>query len=294
MRMIRCTRAEGVPVPPEKRPSPRYSARQNRTFRLTVLGTVAAMVYVTLAINAMTHANPAPLDEAIEQYRLNLIEDIGQALSGVQTLQGRVAAKDIQGAKAAWISARAGWERSEVFTGAFVPDFDEKIDGWPNARTGFHAIEARLFGANQTDAEDDTDVIVERLTALNTKVREIELTRQGLLNGMAQLAYEIGEDKSDGGESRISGTSLDDMRNNVAGIENVYDIVFSSAIGSADPDLAHAARHEIDDLKVLLHVTSLNNVNIPKLRQVTEEFAITLQDVARKIGLRRPTLESSP
>jgi iron uptake system component EfeO len=181
-----------------------------------------------------------------------------------------------------------------VFTGGFVPDLDQKIDAWPNATTGFHAIEARLFGANHTDVEADTDELVERLTDLHAKAREIQLTPQGLLNGTAQLAYEVGENKSDGGESRISGTSLDDMRNNVAGIEIAYNVVFSSQIGSTDPKLADAARSQIEQLKALLDVSSLDKVDAPKLRRATEEFVVTLQNAAPKIGLVRPTLESSP
>ena len=38
-------------------------------------------------------------------------------------------------------------ERSEVFTSGFVPELDSQIDAWPDATTGFHAIEAKLFGA---------------------------------------------------------------------------------------------------------------------------------------------------
>jgi iron uptake system component EfeO len=44
------------------------------------------------------------------------------------------------------------------------------------------------------------------------KIRDTRLTGQGMLEGTAKLAYEIGESKADGGESRFSGTSLDDMR----------------------------------------------------------------------------------
>src|ERR1700755_3331248 len=57
----------------------------------------------------------------------------------------------------------------------------------------------------------------------------MRLTPQGLLDGTARLAYEVGESKADGGESRISGTSLDDMRNNVAGIEFAYRTIFAHA-----------------------------------------------------------------
>ncbi len=55
------------------------------------------------------------------------------------------------------------------------------------------------------------------LADLDVKVHYTPFNAQGLLNGTARLAYEVGENKADGGESRFSGTSLDDMRNNVVG-----------------------------------------------------------------------------
>jgi hypothetical protein len=57
-------------------------------------------------------ANAAPLDEAAERYRPYVVEGIGQALAGARDLRGRIAARDLAGARKAWIAARAGWERS--------------------------------------------------------------------------------------------------------------------------------------------------------------------------------------
>src|SRR5262245_32149757 len=87
---------------------------------------------------------------ATEQYRDYLIQDISGALASARRLKERIDAKDLEGAKRAWIDARIGWEQAEVFTSGFVSDLDEQIDAWPNALTGFHAIEARLFGAHTT------------------------------------------------------------------------------------------------------------------------------------------------
>src|SRR6266480_4743424 len=188
----------------------------------------------------MRAATAAPLDEAAERYRPYMIEGIGDALAGARALRERAAANDLAGAKKAWISARAGWERSEVFTAGFVPELDAQIDAWPNAETGFHAIEAKLFGANSVEAESETDALVDHLGDLHGKLRDILLTPQGLMDGTVRLAYEVGESKSDGGESRISGTSLDDMRNNVAGIDFAYRTIFASELKSTDPKLADA------------------------------------------------------
>jgi iron uptake system component EfeO len=241
----------------------------------------------------MSASRAAPLDGAAEKYRPYMIEGIGQALAGARDLRERAAAGDLKGAKQAWISARAGWERSEVFTAGFVPELDAQIDAWPNADSGFHAIEAALFGAGRTDVESDTGALVEHLDGLHRKLGDMPLTPQGLLDGTVRLAYEVGESKADGGESRISGTSLDDMRNNVAGIEFAYRSVFATALGAADAKLAAAVDARIDQLKAIVAAPDLQHIDIPALRRASEELVIALQDASNKLGLRRSALEAA-
>jgi iron uptake system component EfeO len=222
-----------------------------------------------------------------------LIEGIGQALTGSRNLRERIAAKDLAGAKKAWISARAGWERSEFFTAGFVPELDSQIDAWPNADSGFHAIEKNLFGSNRTDVAGETDALVDHLHNLYGKLRDMPLTRQGLLDGTVRLAYEVGESKADGGESRISGTSLDDMRNNVAGIDGAYRTIFAAGLEAADGKLAAAVDRRIEQLKTIVAAPDLQHVDIAALRRSSEELVVTLQDASSKMGLRRSTLEAA-
>lgn len=238
-------------------------------------------------------ARAAPLDDAAERYRPYMIEGIGQALASVRDLRARLAAGDLAGARKAWLSARAGWERSEVFTAGFVPELDEQIDAWPNGLTGFHAIEAKLFGAKSTDAASETDALIRNLDGLHEQLRDMPLTPQGLLDGTVRLTYEVGESKADGGESRISGTSLDDMRNNVAGIDFAYHTIFAGSLETSDGKLADTVDGKISDLKSLLVVRDLQHVDIPQLRRTTEELIVALQVSAQKLGLRRPTLEAA-
>src|SRR4030088_1440057 len=73
----------------------------------------ACLLLAALTLSARS-ADATPLDEAAERYRPFMIEGIGQALAGARNLRERIAAKDLTGARKAWISARAGWERSEV------------------------------------------------------------------------------------------------------------------------------------------------------------------------------------
>src|SRR6202051_4148775 len=239
----------------------------------SVAGSFVTMIHVRVAVCltmlglGMRAASAAPLDVAAEDYRPYMIEGIDQALAGARELRERAAAGDLKGAKKAWISARSGWERSEVFTAGFVPELDAQIDAWPNANSGFHAIEAKLFGSNHIDAEGETDALVDHLDNLYGKLRDLPLAPQGLLDGTVRLAYEVGESKADGGESRISGTSLDDMRNNVAGIDFAYHTIFESALKASDGKLAGVVEERIEQLKKIVAAPDLRRVDIPALRR---------------------------
>jgi iron uptake system component EfeO len=264
-----------------------------------VAGNFVTMIHVRVAVClamlglGMRAASAAPLDVAAEDYRPYMIDGIGQALAGARELRERAAAGDLKGAKKAWISARSGWERSEVFTAGFVPELDAQIDAWPNADSGFHAIEAKLFGAGLTDVDGDAKALVGHLDSLHDRLRDIPLTPQGILDGTVRLAYEVGESKADGGESRISGTSLDDMRNNVAGIDFAYHAIFAPALRTADARLASAVDARIEQLRAIVAAPDLQHVDVSALRRASEELVITLQGASDKLGLRRSTLEAA-
>jgi iron uptake system component EfeO len=254
---------------------------------------VRVAVCVALLLSAFRSAGAGPLEDGAEKYRPYMIEGIGSALAGARNLRDRAAAGDLSGAKSAWISARAGWERSEVFTAGFVPELDAEIDAWPNANSGFHAIEAALFGAGRTDVGHDADTLVDNLNNLHDKLRDMPLTPQGLLDGTVRLSYEVGESKADGGESRISGTSLDDMRNNVAGIDFAYHTIFAPALKSADSKLDGAVDARLAQLKTIVAAPDLQHIDVTALRRASEELVITLQDASNRLGLQPSTLEAA-
>jgi iron uptake system component EfeO len=251
----------------------------------------AVIAVFCLCVLGSSPSHADPLDDAAERYRPYMIEQIDQSLAGAQALRERLAANDTDGAKCEWIAARIGWERAEVFTSGFVPELDSEIDAWPNAVMGFHAIEAELFGQKPGKVNEQTDALISHLADLDVKVRFIHLTPQGLLNGTARLAYEIGESKADGGESRLSGTSLNDMRNNADGIALAYDVIFAPTLTASDQNLAQAAKAKIAELQGLVAVDDLRKLDPDKLRATSEELIVALQSSAPKIGLRAPTLE---
>jgi iron uptake system component EfeO len=258
------------------------------------------VVFAACALNVAASAVSAgiaqvgPLEEAVEQYRQDVIKDIHQALAGARDMRDRIAAGDIAGAQRAWINSRVGWERSEVFTGSFVPALDEAIDAWPDAVAGYHGIEAKLFGSGRSDIRDEPDMLIKHLVDLDVQLRTMKLTPQGLLNGIVRLAYEVGDSKIDGGESRYSGTSLNDMRNNVDGIEFTWRILFASRLQAADPKSAALVRAEIDQLKTVLDTPDLKSVDPDSLRKASEALIVDVQTSAPELGLGKPTLEDIP
>jgi len=241
----------------------------------------------------MRRADATPLDDCAEAYRRHLVGDIGQALAGARTLRARIAAGDLDGARRAWIEARVGWERSEVFTSGFVPELDREIDAWPNAAHGFHGIEAGLFGGARRDVGAQTDALIAHLADLHAQIRDMRLPPQRLLNGIARLAFELGDGKADGGESRLSATSLNDMQSNAEGIDLAWRVIFADAIDAGDPQLAAAVRAAITRLSAAVKIADLRALDLDRLRADTEELVALLQSAAPKIGLAPPTLEDT-
>jgi iron uptake system component EfeO len=252
-----------------------------------------SMAVAGAALIATETGRAAALDDGAEQYRSHLITDADRTLASARTLAASAAAGDLAAAKQAWIEARVGWERSEVFTTGFVPELDRDIDAWPNGVIGFHAIEAKLFGTNRTDFKNEADELVRNLSELSASVRNTPLTPQGLLDGVVRLAYEVGDSKADGGESRVSGTSLNDMRNNVDGIELAWRTIFAPTAASRDQQVELGMRRSIEELKAIVDVGELRRIDPDRLRIATEELVLKLQNAAPLLDLKKPTLEAA-
>jgi iron uptake system EfeUOB component EfeO/EfeM len=233
------------------------------------------------------------LADGAKAFKPFVVEEIGKTLKGTKALQKAVDAGDVQAAQKAWIDARVGWESIEVVTGEFFPDLDEAIDVWPDATKGFHAIEAALFAGNAKDIKPAVDELVANVAAFDKKVSDpaYKFTAQGILNGTAGLAYEVGENKSKGGESPYSGNSFADMRNNIHGIHVAYDVVFEQPLRAKDNALAEKADDEIHALEAMLKkAKDLKSVDIAALRKTSENLAVDLQEAAGKLGLEKPAL----
>lgn len=259
--------------------------------------TIVPRIAATLALFALIafagRAQAADtLAKGAADYKPFAVERISQALAGAKELQAAVKANDVKAAQAAWIKSRKGWEGAEPITGEFFSKLDDAIDAWPDAKQGYHAIEAALFSGKLEGLAPPVDKLVDDLTQFDKELKApgFKFTPQGLINGATKLAYEVGENKSKGGESPYAGTSLSDMAENVEGIEAVYKLGFQTTLKARDAKLASRIIDKIEDVEKLVQVGDLKKVDQPKLKAAGEELAVLLQNAAVKLKLKKPTV----
>jgi iron uptake system EfeUOB component EfeO/EfeM len=254
----------------------------------------ALLALIPLALAAMPTASggAAEFGAGITQYKVFLGEQVARSRDAAATLRDRVAAADLPGAQRAWLEARGGWEATEVVADEFFPELDAAIDAWPDAKHGFHAIEAKLFGAHSTDVLAESEALVANLTAFRQKLDATTLTAQGLLNGATKLAFEIGENKAEGGESPFSGNSLAEIEDNLRGIEAAYRGIFAAALVVEDAALDRTVRTTLDELHAVAAAPDLARLDQTRLRKLSEDLAIALLAAGPAVGLEKPSLEN--
>ncbi len=212
------------------------------------LMTAACAALIGLCISGRANANA--LDDGAARYRAITIVSIGQALDGARALRDHAAAGDLVG-------ATPSLDRGPGRVGAFRGLHSR---AGPRARRADRRMAERRPAAFISSrracsalAAPTSRPMPMRWSRISTRSIANSTTcrcqPQGLLAGTVRLAYEVGESKADGGESRISGTSLDDMRNNVVGIDVAYRTIFADPLRAADPACANLVTDQIARLQ---------------------------------------------
>jgi iron uptake system component EfeO len=251
-----------------------------------------ALLLAALALAAAPRlARASAVDDAAEAYKQASQADIDAIVAGCRRLVEALKAGDIAAARQAWIDARVGYERSETFAEPLFPDLDAALDSWPDAKTGFHAIEAELFVDGGKPSVAEAEALLKSAEALQAGLPKAKLSGEILIGGVAGLAFEVGEGKSKGGESRLSGTSLADMQHNVEGIERAWTMVFAQPVAAKDPALARRIEAQLAEVKGLVSVSSLDKLDPPSFEKKAEMLAGSFADAAVALGYPAPSFE---
>ena len=166
-----------------------------------------------------------------------------------------------------------------MFTSGFTCELDAEIDAWPSAVSGFHFIEARLFGAHRADAIAATDALIFHLTDLRLKVRDTRPDGSGHARGAAKLAYEIGEQRPMVA-SRASAAPRSTTCATTSTASTLPTSWCSPRRSARDPALAQALRTTITELRSQLQAASLAAVDGDQVRRTSEELVLSFQRAA--------------
>lgn len=216
---------------------------------------------------------------------------VDRLAAGVEELDAAIDQGNLAAAQAAWINARYGWERGETFYAVVFPELDTRIDSWPDAEHGFHALEVALFKQENLEAAAKlSDALVADVHALQSAWQKTELGSQQLLDGLAGLAFEIGEAKATGGESPFSGTSLLDMRNNMIGVETTYYLAFAPTLAEKAPALHAQILDHMIALTGALRVADISALDTARVMRLSEKLALLFVKAAGPLALEPPQL----
>jgi iron uptake system component EfeO len=232
-------------------------------------------------------AGPAQADDhcgaALRPYAATLMDRV---VIGAEALAKRVEARDLAGARRAWIGARVGWEQGEPFLSPYFPDAVAEINAWPHAETGFHALERILFVDGDVEAANElARKLVRDAVALRWRLKAIELDAQGLIAGLIAAATDLGRAKAEGGESPLAGTSVDDMSNHLQGIEVVYALSFAALTRTSQPALHARIISNLIALGVALRVPSIAELEGSSVLMLSEGLRDAFQEMAVLVEL---------
>lgn len=211
---------------------------------LTVLATAESEA---ARVQPETRAFIGPLSE----YRVYLARRAGELVRATELLRDRIAADDLEGARAAWLAARTPWRQMAPVSGR-IADLANSMDPLADylagreadpAFTGFHRIEYGLWSQGGTAG---LLPVAERLAAdaglLRDRLRTLDLAPADLAGNAAALAGRVA-DQADGAQTPYAGTDLAEFSADLDGIAKstlLVDPLFAAADPAASATLHRA------------------------------------------------------
>jgi len=197
-----------------------FANSQRDNGRLTVTGTATA-----------TKADDALLTAAVADYKDYVAEETGELVAATKRFTAALRAGDTAKAKELFGPTRFHYEAVEPIAESFG-DLDPEIDARvndvadPAEWTGFHRLEQILWQRGTTVGADRyARKLLADVTALNGRVRTLDLQPAQLANGAVELLNEVASSKITGEEDRYSHTDLSDFQGNLTGARAAFDLL---------------------------------------------------------------------
>ena len=253
----------------------------------------AALIALVCVVLAAAGAHAAEtLAAGAKNYKPYAVEQIGEALAAGKSLQAAVRGGDVKAPQEAWIKSRRSWEAASRIPANSSPSSMRRSTPGPTPSKAITLSKRRCSRASsmRSRRRSISSLPIWRPSmpsfprpafSLSRKVcsmvRPSSLTKSARINRRAE-------------KSPYSGTSLNDIQQNVEGIEAVYKLTFAPSLQARDAKLAARITDKIEDVEKLVKVTDMKSVDQPALKNAGEELAVLLQSAAAKIKLKKPAV----
>ncbi|HXR43771.1 MAG TPA: iron uptake system protein EfeO [Pseudolysinimonas sp.] len=239
---------------------------------------------------------------------------VADMVTAVGTLQQRIDAGDLDGAKSAYALARPFYEKVESDVDGFVlpgtdptdnsGNLDYLIDmrasnldpavGWH----GFHAIERDLYTTGITDGTKTLAAeLVANVGKLSTLSKGLTYKPEDLANGAADLLDEVQANKITGEEEDYSHIDILDFAGNVEGAQQAFAFL-RPGLQKIDPSLTRQVAAQFDKVNAALdayrdpsqpggyqlYTDTIKTQDAPKLSQVVQGLQGPLSKIAEKVA----------
>lgn len=222
----------------------------------------------------------------LSEYQVYLNRRANELIEATAVLSDRIAAGDVDGAKAAWLAARQPWRQMAPVTGRMgdlinsmdpLADYLEQREQDP-AFTGFHRIEFGLWREGSTDGlEPVAAALAAQAASLKERLKQEKLEPADLAANGAALARRVA-DQATGFQAPYSGSDLDEFSAELDGISRsatlVEPLVRESDVQAADAlEMAlDGARATLDSFKTGGAFPSYEALDPASRKRISESF----------------------
>ncbi|MFO1141553.1 MAG: iron uptake system protein EfeO [Amaricoccus sp.] len=195
----------------------------------------------------------------LAEYRVYLSRRSGELVAATATLSDRIAAGDLDGARAAWLAARQPWRQVAPVSGR-IADLANTMDPLADylaerekdpGFTGFHRIEYGLWVDNSTDGlQPVADRLEADAAALRDRLRALSVEPADLAANAAALAGRVAHQAS-GSQAPYSHADLAEYSADLDGIAKSALLV-GPLVTEAHPATAQALQAALDQARATL------------------------------------------
>lgn len=189
----------------------------------------------------------------LSEYRVYLSRRSGELGKATAALAERIAAGDIEGARAAWLAARQPW-RQVAPVSSRIGDLEASMDPLADylaqreedpGFTGFHRIEYGLWTAGSTDGLTPVaDRLAADAGALRDRLKTLDLGPADLAGNAAALASRV-SDQATGSQAPYSQSDLAEFSADLDGIAKSALLV-EPLVSEAQPGVSAAFHDALD------------------------------------------------